>query len=137
MCLGGISALTLVLACSGDDEQGASVPTTTRPLDATEQASEVGDVGTGVELTVAGPITRVVDAHLFVIGAEGADPVVVLTPRQGTWVRTGSVVEVTGALRRLTIAAVEAEFGIDIDDRRAGGFEGHPALIATGVRTQG
>ena len=136
MCLGGVSALTLVLACSGDGDQGARVPATTVPADATGQGSEPGDVGT-VELTVAGPVTSVVDAHLFVIGAEGADPVVVLTPRRSSGLRTGSVVEVTGALRRLTIAAVEAEFGIDVDDRRAGGYEGHPALIATEVRTPG
>ena len=68
---------------------------------------------------------------------EGADPVVVLTPRPGSGVRTGSVVEVTGALRRLTIAAVEAEFGIDLDDQGARDLEGGPALVATGLRTSG
>lgn len=133
----GVGALTVALACSGGSESGADRPGTTGTLDRTAPASEVGEVGTGVELTVAGPVTRVVDAHLFVIGAEGSDPVVVLTPRPGAGVRTGAMVEVTGALRRLTIAAVEAEFRIDLDDLGAKDLEGRPALVATRLRTSG
>ena len=136
LCRVGIAALALLLGCSGDGEAPAGVPGA-GPVDVTDPPAEVGEVGTGVQLTVAGPVTRIVDAHLFVIGAEGADPVVVLTPRPGSGVRTGSVVEVTGALRRLTIAAVEAEFGIDLDDQGARDLEGGPALVATGLRTSG
>lgn len=131
----GIAALTPSCAEGGEREDAATrgVETT----DATTRASGTGDLGSGVEITVAGRVTRVVDAYVFLIGADGADPVVVLVPRGSSGVRTGSTVEATGALRRLAIAAVEAEFGIDLDDRRARDLEGRPALVATRLRSEG
>ena len=132
-----LSITALMPACSDGSARKGVATGNVETTDATTRASETGDIGSGVEITVAGRVTRIVDGHLFLIGADGAEPVVVLVPRVGSGVRTGATVEATGALRRLAIAAVEAEFGIDLDDRRASDFEGRPALVATRLRTEG
>ena len=114
---------------SVDDTEGVS---TTSSSD----LAAAGDLGTGVEITAVGRVTRVVDTYVFVLGEDRPGPVLVLAPGNRSSMRPGSTVEVTGTLRRLTVRAVEEEFGIDLDDRRLRDLEGQFAVVATRLATR-
>jgi len=136
-----VVAGALVAGCSGGDgpevsDAGASTVPAPDETPSTEQATSTTEGSTPpavVEITVTGRVSGVVDAYLFSIARDDAEPIVVLLRPGLPAVRIGRTVEVTGSVRPFILDELERELGVPLDDRRARRFEGQPVLVAVAV----
>ena len=93
-------------------------------------ASEV-DTLEGEPVTFAGEVQDVISTVSFQVAGAGWS-VVVLDAQQAA-VAEGDYVQVSGTIREFDIAAIEEEFGLDLDDDLYEGFEQRFVVLADNV----
>lgn len=59
------------------------------------------------EITVSGPVSRVLDAYVFEIGTDGGEPVLVVAPGGPGPLVAGVAAEVTGTVETFDVAAIQ------------------------------
>lgn len=107
----------VLAACTGPGAGDAAPATTGAP-------------GTPVEVTVDGPVQRVVARHVFEVGSGPPSPVTVVWPDRRREVRVGVLVRATGTVTPFDVRTFEREFAIDLDDARVADLEGTDVLMA-------
>ncbi len=99
----------------------------------------VGPAGTGesgAEITVSGPVSRLVDAHVFEIGTDGGEPVLVVARAGPRGLMTGVAAEVTGTVETFELAAIERRIGIRLPAHLYH-LNGRPCVVARTVEVRG
>ncbi|MDQ4133240.1 MAG: hypothetical protein M3179_08565 [Actinomycetota bacterium] len=113
-----VLALALLGGCGdGDGDRGAGGP------------AGPGQPTAGREVTVRGTVTDIPGRQVVVVGRAGYEPSLVIF-RQPTSIVVGSVLEVTGRVRTMRVAELEAELGTDLEPS-AERFEGQSCLLVS------
>ncbi len=122
-CLGLLLAMTLSACTVGDGATDGEV------------VAEVshGDEVVG-EITVSGPVGQVVNLHVFEIGTDGGESVLVVAPAGVGPLASGVEAEVTGTVETFDFAAIQARIGAPLD-RELHRLNGRPCLVARILRS--
>lgn len=100
----------------------------------------------GQQVTVSAAVSEMVSPSAFRIGEDTQSSILVLSAPAASFsemgfeldeqmAEDGTIVQVTGTVRRFDIAAFEEEFGIDYDDALFQEFEGQNVIVADRVTT--
>ncbi len=79
-----------------------------------DPVAPVGPGEPGSEITVSGPVSRLVDAHVFEIGTDGGEPVLVVALAGARGLMAGVAAEVTGTVETFEAAAIERRIGVPL-----------------------
>ncbi|MDP9071471.1 MAG: hypothetical protein M3N68_09360 [Actinomycetota bacterium] len=117
------AALVTILAtgCSRDGEpERRGVPPT------------LPERAAGVEITVRGRVVRVLDAHVFEIGGETGEPVLVVAANGMAGVAPVADVEATGTVETFEIGSMERRIGARLKPELQQ-FNGRTCVVATRI----
>lgn len=85
----------------------------------------------GQQVTISGEVSRALSPETFAI-AGPANPMLIVAEQEIPAVSEGEFVELTGTMRdSFSVAEVEEQLGIDLEDELYSGFEGEDFLMAT------
>lgn len=91
----------------------------------------------GQQVTIEGEVSRTLSPETFAI-AGPADPMLIVEKQEVSAVNEGESVEVTGTMREnFSVAEVEEQLGIDLEDELYADFEGENYVMATQGRVGG
>ncbi len=119
----------LLPACGNEGEiRSGRENVTTEDYAQTTQVSEA----IGQEATIRSPIVETLDEHGLVLQAEGGENVLVLNvAANGAALPTGDTpIQVTGQVVEFTLADVETDYGLDLDEDLYADYEQQPAILA-------
>ncbi len=122
-------ALVLVVALPGCTE-GDTLP----GPDTVAPGPSGGEAG--AEITVTGPVGRIVDPHVFEIGTHDGEPVLVVVPPGAGGVASGAEAEVTGTVETFDLPGIERSIGVRLDPGLVR-FNGRSCVIARTVKERG
>ncbi len=123
-CLAVLLTVAMSACSVGDGSPGGEVFPTAPPGGAL-----------GGEITVSGPIAMVLDAHVFEIGTDGGEPVLVVALAGAGPLVTGAEAEVTGTVETFDLAAIQQRITVPLNPalRR---LNGRPCVVARTVKAR-
>ena len=126
MVLVTLTAGWLLASCSGDGANSR----TGEP----EQEASTSTTVESEDVSVTGPVRRIVAPQLLEVGDGGGDPVLVLLlSDERPPPNPGETIEVTGPIRRIRLQALEVEFRVPLRGRGLESFEGMTCVVARSV----
>ncbi len=87
----------------------------------------------GEEVTVSGEVIDLVDRHGFRLESDTATETLLVVTPEATAVKKDTIVQVTGTVHLLDVAALEDELGVELDEEVFAPFEDEVALVALAV----
>ncbi len=84
---------------------------------------------------MSGPVAMVVDAHVFEIGTDGGEPVLVVAPAGAGRLAPGSETEVTGTVETFDLAAIQQRTRAPLNPALQR-LNGRPCVVARTVQAR-